>query len=190
MGNPMSDAVKRHLLRCASCREFAGLAEDNGRRLTRDAGFLLESVDPLLAKKVQASLGAAQLESPATRPEASLRLPGTLTQKSGNWGIDNQVPILGRSPRVRRFRIRPVLTAAVALVVVGASVLWVVRSRPQPMPELKLTAPFQIEQPEAYLVAALEKVGSTYDEEIRRWKVTFDGAARKLEAAFDMGLGE
>jgi len=163
-GKPLSGTVKRHLLRCASCREFAGIAEETGRRLTRDAEVLIGSVDPSLAKRVQGALGD-QLESPASHPKASWRLrPG--------------------------MRLRPVLAAAAALMVVGASVLWVVRSRPQRMPELKLTAPFQIEQPEAYLVAALEKVGSTYDEEIRRWKVAFDGAAKTLEAAFDIGLGE
>jgi hypothetical protein len=161
-GKPLSGAVKRHLLRCASCREFAGAAEDAGRRLTRDAGVLIGSVDPSLAKRVQASLkdrvGAAALPQGAgLRPRPILRL-------------------------------RPVLTAAVALVVVGASVLYVVRWRPQPTSELRPM--FQIEQPGVYLVAALEKARSPYDEEIRRWKDTIDGAAKTLEGCFDIGLGE
>jgi hypothetical protein len=155
-GKPLSGTVKRHLLRCASCRESAGLAEETGRRLTRDAGVLLESVDRSLAKRVQASLGD-QLESPASHPGASLRL-------------------------------RPILTAAAALVVVGASVLWVVRSRPQRMPAL--TPPFQIEKPGAYLEAAVEKVGFPYEKEIRRWKDAFDSTAKTLKACFDIGLGE
>jgi len=171
-GKPISGTVKRHLLRCASCREFARLAEDTGRRLSRDAGVLVESVDQSLAKRVQASLGD-RVGPPASRPEASLRLPGALTQKSGNWGIDNLVPILA---------------TAAALVVVGASVLWVVRSRPQPMPDL--TPPFQIEQPGTYLVAVVEKVNSPYEKEMRLWRETLDGAAEKLKGCFDIGLGE
>jgi hypothetical protein len=171
-GKPLSGTVKRHLLRCASCREFAGFAEDTGRRLTRDAGVLVGSVDQSLADSVKSSLGH-WVESPTFRPGANLRLPDALTQKSGNWGIDNLVPILA---------------AAATLVVVGASVLWVVRSRPQPMPEL--TPPFQIETPGAYLEAAVEKVGSPYEKEIRRWKEAFDSTAKTLEACFDIGLGE
>jgi len=184
-GKPLSGTVKRHLLRCASCRDFAGAAEDAGRRLTQDAGALIGSVDPSLAERVKASLGDRR-ESPVLHPEASLRLPDALAQKSGNWGIDNQVPIFRGSPRVRLFRIGPVLAAAAAFFVVGASVLWVVRLRPQPTPDL--TPPFQIEQPGVYLTAAMQKVNSPYDEEIRRWKDTLDGAAKTLEACFDIGL--
>jgi len=161
-GKPLSGTVKRHLLRCGSCREFAGAAEDAGRRLTRDAGVLISAVDPSLAKRVQASLG--------DRGEGAV-LP------------------LGAGLRTRPIlRLRPALTAAFALVVVAASVLYVVRSRPRPTPDL--TPPFQIEQPGVYLVAALEKARSPYDEEIRRWRTTLDGAAEKLKGSFDIGLGE
>ncbi len=161
-GKPLSGTVKRHLLRCASCREFAGLAEDAGRRLTRDAGVLIGSVDRSLAGRVRASLGE-ESESPASQPGAGLRLrPG--------------------------FRLRPVLAAAAALVVVGAGVLWIVRSRPQSATEL--APPFQIEQPEVYLLAAVEKVNSRYEKEMRLWKETFDSTAKTLEACFDIGLGE
>jgi hypothetical protein len=155
-GKPLSGSVKRHLLRCSSCREFSRLAEDTGRRLTRDAGVLLGSVDPKLAKRVQASLGD-RIES---------------TESLSGHGV----------------RLRPILAAAAALVVVGASVLWVVRSRPQRMPAL--TPPYQIEQPRSYLVAALEKVRSPYEKEIRLWKDTFDSTAETLKACFDIGLGE
>jgi hypothetical protein len=167
-GKPMSEAVKRHLLRCASCREFAAFAEDAGRRLTREAEVLLGSVDGALAERVQASLGK-ELEAPASAPEVRLR---------GKPG-----------PRLSPgFRLRPVLAAAAALVVVGAGVLWVVRSRPQPMP--KLRPPFQIEKPGAYLVAAVEKARSPYEKEMRLWKEALDGAAKRLEDCFNIGLGE
>lgn len=155
-GKPMSDAVKRHLLRCASCREFAGFAEDTGRRLTRDAGVLLGSVDPSLGKRVQASLGDLGEAAPS-HAGATLRL-------------------------------RPILAAVAALFIVGAGVLWLVRSRPQPTPEL--APPFQIEKPGFYLEAAVEKARSPYEKEMRLWKETFDGAAKTLEACFDIGLGE
>jgi hypothetical protein len=167
-GKPMSDAVKRHLLRCASCREFAGLAEETGRRLTRDAGVLMGSIDQALAGRVKASL-RDQVEAPASAPELSRR----------------------RKPRRRpgsSFRLKPILAAAAALVVVGASVLWVVRSRPQPMPEL--TPPFQIEEPGAYLVAAAKTVNSPYEKEMWLWKEALDGAAKRLEDCFNIGLGK
>ena len=84
-------------------------------------------------------------------------------------------------------RLRPVLTAAVALVIVGASVLYVVRSRPQPMSGL--TPSFQIENPGTYLVAAVQKVNSPYEKEMQLWKETLGSAAKTIQASFDIGLG-
>lgn len=170
-GKPLSGTVRRHLLQCASCREFARLAEDAGRRLTLDADALVESFDQSLAKTVQASLGD-RFESPTSRPEMNPRPADAPTKKSGNWGIDNLVPIL----------------AAAALVVVGASVLWVVRTGPRHAPDLM--PPFRLEKPGPYLVAAVEKVNSPYEEEMRLWKETLGGAAEQLKAVFDIRLGE
>jgi hypothetical protein len=167
-GKPMSNAVRRHLLRCASCREFAAVAEETGLRLTRDAGVLLGAGDEALAERAKASL----------RGQAGAPIIDTAVKSE-------RKPDLRLGPG---FRLKPILTAAAALVIVGASVLWVVRSRPQPMPEL--TPPFPIEKPGTYLVAAVEKVNSPYEKEMRLWKETLGGAARKLEAAFDIGLGE
>ena len=160
-GKPLSEGVKRHLLRCAGCREFAGLAEETGRQLAREAEAMLGPGDQALADKVRASLGK-EVESPASARGAAMR-PGPV------------------------FRLRPVLTAAVALVVVGAGVLYVVTSRPQ-QASPGLTPPFQIEQPGKYLVAAVERVNSPYEQEIRLWRETLDGAARKIESALDIGL--
>jgi hypothetical protein len=171
-GKPLSGTVRRHLLQCVSCREFARLAEDTGRRLTRDADALVESFDQSLAKTVQASLGD-RAESPTSRPEVNRRPPDAPTKKSGNWGIDNLVPILA---------------AAAAVVVVGASVLWVVGTGPRHAPDLM--PPFRLEKPGPYLVAAVEKVNSPYEKEMRLWKETLDGAAEQLKAVFDIRLGE
>jgi hypothetical protein len=170
----MSEAVKRHLLRCAGCREFAGLAEETGRQLAREAEAMLGLGDPALAERVKALL--------RDEPEPSA-IPQGVSRGSANWGIDNQVP----SFRGPVFRLRPVLTATVALVVVGAGVLYVVTSRPQ-QASPGLTPPFQIEQPGKYLVAAVERVNSPYEQEIRLWRETLDGAARKIESALDIGL--
>jgi hypothetical protein len=167
-GKPLSGTVKRHLLRCASCREFAGVAEDAGRRLTRDAKELIGFGDQALAERVKASL-RDQIEARISAPESRSR----------------------RKPDFRLgpgFSLKPILAAVAALLVVGAGVLWVVKSRPQPMAEL--TPPFRIENPGTYLVAALEKVNSPYEKEMRLWRQTIDGAAKTLEAAFDLGLGE
>lgn len=161
-GKPMPDAVKRHLLRCDSCREFAAAAEDVGRRLSRDAEILTGPGDRALADRIKASLGD-RIEAPESRPVVSFRPKPTL-------------------------RLRPVLTAAVALIIVGASVLYVVTSRPRPTPDF--APPFQIEKPGVYLVAAVQKVNSPYEKEMQLWKETLGSAAKTIEASFDIGLGE
>jgi hypothetical protein len=170
-GKPMSDAVKRHLLRCASCREFAAAAEDVGRRLSRDAGVLMAASDQAFAESIKASLGSAQLQGdPRVSP--------------GRAAVEPKP----RSRRKTGFRPSPILATAAALVVVGAGVLWVSKSRPKTAPDL--TPPFQIEQPGKYLVAAAERVNSPYAKEMRLWKETLGGAAEKLKQSFDLGLGE
>lgn len=161
-GQPMSGAVKRHLLRCASCREFAGLAEAMGRRLSQEAEILNGSDCRALAARIKSSLGD-RVEAPESRPATGLRHRPTL-------------------------RLRPVLTAAAALAVVGAGVLYVIRSGPSPTPDLNSSS--QIGTPGAYLVAAIQKVNSPYEKEMQLWKQMLDGAAERLKAAFDVGLQE
>jgi hypothetical protein len=92
-------------------------------------------------------------------------------------------------PRSKQsFRLKPILAAGASLIVVGLSVIWVVRSRPQGMPEL--TPPFQLERPGAYLETAVTEASSPYEKEIRQWKEVFNSTAKTLEACLDIHLGE
>ncbi len=184
-GKPVPDAVKRHLLRCASCREFAAAAEDMGRELSREAGVLIDSPNPALEECVKASLretapspGDADMR---VRSMRSLRFAWDDASSSGPGSAPGARPRPG-------FRLSPILAAAAALLVIGAGVLYMVRSRPQAVPE---PAPaFRIEQPGKYLVAAVQKVNSPYEKEMQLWKQTLDSAAEKLKQSFDLGLGE
>ncbi len=191
-GKPMSSAVKGHLLRCASCREFAGIAEETGRRLTREAGVLIGSGDQALAERVKASPGnrleaanSARWVDLSAKPMRSLRFPRVDKSGRDDSGLDEFAP--GPRPGLR-FRLKPMLAAAAAWIVIGAGVFWLARSRPQPTSGL--TPPLAIEKPSVYLAAAIEKVNSPYDQEMRLWKQTLDGAAERIRAAFDIGLGE
>jgi len=169
---PLPGTLKRHLLRCAECREFAADAADMGRRLAQDAGDMIASGDRALAEGIKARLREPVSTSVSGR--AVDRNPGE-TMESG--------------PRISTFRFRPILASAGALVVV-AGVLFLARQRPQPGPASDLAATFKIEEPGKYLVAAMERVNSPYETEMQLWKQTLDGAAKKLESAFDIGLGE
>ncbi len=170
-GKPVPDAVKRHLLRCVSCREFAAAAEEMGQRLSRDAGVLTAAGGQALSERIKASLGSAQV-------------PGD-SRVSPGWAGDDLKP---RSRPKTGFRLSPVLATAAALVVVGAGVLWVSTSRPRPTPDLAPS--FQIEKPGTYLIAAVQKVNSPYEKEMQLWKETLGSAARTIEASFDIGLGQ
>ena len=160
-GQPVSAGVKRHLLRCASCRRFAAEVEDLGRRLNRDSEALVGFTDPVLAERISASLAPPDRARIVGEPGSRRRI---------------------------RFRLSPALAAAAALLAAGAAVLWLARSRPAPTPG---PAPaVKIEQPGKYLVAAVERVNSPYEKEMRLWRETLDGVAGRLRAAFDIGLGE
>lgn len=168
---PMSGAVNRHLLRCAGCREFAADLDDLGRRLAQDTGIMIASGDQALAERIKARLGEPA-DMPVSRRVADRNSGGARESY----------------PRISAFRLRPILAVAAAWVVIGASVIWMVKSRPRNVSGVM--PPFQIEQPGKYLVAAMERVNSPYEQEMQLWKQTLDGAARKLESAFDIGLGE
>jgi predicted anti-sigma-YlaC factor YlaD len=157
-GEPLGSLTKLHLVHCEACREFSRLAEEMGLRLTDDATSLLGDERPGLGERVRRALDA-QGEAPS--------------------------PLL---PRPKRFRLSPVLAAAVALAVVGASLIWMVRSRPARMPRLEPL--FRLETQRAYLVSALQRAESPYQEEIQELKKTLKSTADYLAARFDIGLGE
>ena len=156
-GKPLARRTKRHLAGCETCREFSRLGEEVGRRLTDDAASLLRDVRPGLGEKVRRAIGEPGLAS------ASSFL------------------------RPKRFRLSPVPAAAVAVAVVGVSLIWMVRSRPARMPQLDPL--FRLETQRAYLVSALQRAESPYQEEILELKKTLKSTADYLAARFDIGLG-
>jgi hypothetical protein len=156
-GKPLASLTKQHLVRCETCREFYRLGDEMARRLTDDAASLLTDARPELGERVRRAVDEPGLAS----------------------------TIYVSHPK--RFRLSPVLAAAVALAVVGVSLIWMVRSRPARMPQLDPL--FRLEAQRAYLVSALQKAESPYQEEILELKKTLKSTADYLVARFDIGLG-
>ena len=71
-GKPPAGLTKRHLDRCASCREFSRLSGDLEKRLATDAAALIEGADSSLAGRVMPTAavgGPVESLSPApSRP--------------------------------------------------------------------------------------------------------------------------
>lgn len=156
-GKPLARRTERHLAGCETCREFSRLGEEMGRRLTDDAASLLRDARPGLGEKVRRAIGEPGLASG----------PSLLPPK--------------------RFRLSPVLAAAVALAVVGVSLIWMLRARPARMPQLDPL--FKLDGPRAFLESALQKAESPYQQEIQELKKTLKSTADYLAARFDIGLG-
>ena len=96
----------------------------------------------------------------------------------------------GKAPsfsRPKRLQLRPVLAAAFAIAIVGVSIIWMVRSRPSRMPQLDPL--FRLKTQRAYLMSALQKAESPYQQEILELKKTLKSTADYLAARFDIGLG-
>jgi hypothetical protein len=156
-GKPLSHLTKRHLVGCETCREFSRLGDEMGRRLTWDAASLTKNARPGLGEKVRRAI---DVQGKASAP--SLLRP-------------------------KRLWLRPVLAAALALAIVGVSLIWMVRSRPSRMPQLDPL--FRLETQRASLMSALQKAESPYQQEILELKKTLKSTADYLAARFDIGLG-
>jgi hypothetical protein len=158
-GKPLSAAVKSHAGRCGSCHEFLRLSEKLQQRLTEDAASLFASGVPEdIGKRVLSSLP----------PEAP-----------------------GRSPdlqKLRRLRLRPVLVAAGALLIISIGTFWIVTSRSNKMPSLDSL--FAFDSPRAELQKALLKAESPYEKEIQELRRALSSAAAYLQARFDIGLAD
>jgi hypothetical protein len=155
---PLARRTKRHLAGCETCREFSRLGEEMGRRLTDDAASLLGDARPGLGDKVRRAI-----QEPGLASGPSLLPP-------------------------KRLWLRPVLAAALTLVVIGVSLIWMVRSRPTGMPQLDPL--LKLKAPRAYLQIALQRAESPYQQEIQELKKTLKSTADYLAARFDIGLGE
>ncbi len=159
-GGPPAGLTRRHLEKCASCREFSRVSRDLEKRLAADAAALLESADTTLARRMMPSATAG-------RPVESL----------------SPAP-----SRPRFIRLRPVWAAAASLaIVVGISLLWTVTQRSAKMPPLEPL--FKFDAPRAYLENALLKAESPYQEEIRELKQAAESTADYLLSRLDVKLG-
>jgi hypothetical protein len=157
-GKPLAGLTKRHLRGCVSCREFAESCEKMGRQLSEDVAVLIGGADASLGDRVRSALGER---------------------------IRAEVPAPSR-PNIARWR--PILAAAVSLVVVGVSVIWLVTTRPRQMP--RLDPLFGFESPQVYLQNALQKAESPYQEEIAELEKAFKSTADFLRARLDISLGD
>jgi hypothetical protein len=157
-GEPLSRLTKRHLGRCHNCRESYRLGDWMARRLTDDAGSLLKDARPGLGERARRLVSTEGL--------AALPSPS----------------------RTKRLWPRPVLAAAVLLTVVGASFIWLARSRPAGMPPLDPL--IRLGAPSSYLQSALQRAESPYQEEITGLKKTLESTADYLAARFETGLGD
>ncbi len=158
-GRPLAGRTQRHLRSCVSCHEFAEGCEEMGRRLREDAAALIGG-----------AAGASQGE----------RVRSALGER-----IRAEAPVPAR-PNIARWR--PMLAAAVSLIVVGISVVWLVTSRPRQMP--RLDPLFSFGSPTVYLENAAQRAESPYQEEIAELEKALKSTADFLRARFDIGLGD
>jgi hypothetical protein len=156
-GKPLSGRTRRHLAGCAACREFYRLGEEMEHRLTDDAASLLSNPRPQLAERVRRAIG-----------------------ESGTTSVHTP-------PRLASRALKPAFAATVVLAVIGASLFWLVRSRPSGMPPLNPL--LKIEGRRADFVSAMERAESPYHQEIQELKKTFQSTADYLAACFNIKLG-
>jgi hypothetical protein len=90
--------------------------------------------------------------------------------------------------RPRPIRLKPALTAAGLLGVVGITLIWVLTPRPAGIPPLDPL--FDLARPQVHLANAAIKAESPLQEEILEWKQAFISAADYLKAKLDIKLGE
>jgi hypothetical protein len=159
-GKPPAGWTRRHLEKCASCREFSRVSRDLEKRLAADAPVLIGSADATLAGRVIPKVAAAG-------PNDSLS------------------PAQGRTSP---YRLRPAWAAAASLVVVvGISLIWVVTSHPAKIPPLDPL--FKLDGPRAYIESALQKAEAPYQEEVLELKKTLESTADYLVGRLDVNLG-
>jgi hypothetical protein len=159
-GRPPAGLTRRHLEKCASCREFFRISGDLEKRLASDAVSLTGSADAALARRMM--------------PSATAGTP-----------VESLTPA---PSRLRFFRLRPVWAAAASLAVVaGISLLWTVTQRSAKMPPLDPL--FNLDAPRAYLENALQKADSPYQKEIQELKQAIESTADYLVSRLDVNLG-
>jgi hypothetical protein len=152
--------TRRHLEKCASCREFSQQSQDLEKRLAADASVLLGAADPSLAERMKSIVAAG-------------------------GPIESISPVPSR-PKVTR--LRPVWAAAASLaVVIGVSLIWTVTSRPAKMPPLDPL--FKLDGPRAYIESALQKAEAPYQKEVLELKQALESTADYLVSRLDVNLG-
>lgn len=159
-GRPPAGLTKRHVERCASCREFNRVGRELEKRLAAEAAALIGSTDPSLAGRV----------TPAAMEAQSFR-PGPPSQG-----------------RPRFLGLRPAWAAAASLaIVVGISLIWTVTSPPAKMPPLDPL--LKLDGPRAFLESALERAESPYEEEVLELRQAIESTADYLLSRLDINLG-
>ena len=157
---PPAKLTRRHLERCAACREFSRINRDLEKRLAADAAALTAASDPSLAGRLISTVAAA-----------------------GHTDSLSPAP-----SRPTLFRLRPAWAAAASLAaVVGVCFIWIVSSPPAKMPPLEPL--FRLEGSQAYLESALQKAESPYQEEIQELRQTIETTADYLLSRLDVRLG-
>jgi hypothetical protein len=152
--------TRRHLEKCASCREFSRVSRDLGKRLADDAAALIDSADASLTGRVISTVAAA--------------------------GHDDSLSPAQSRPRF--FHLRPVWAAAASLaLVVGISLIWVLTSHPAKMPPLDPL--FKLDGPRAYIESALQKAEAPYQKEVLELKQALESTADYLVSRLDVNLG-
>jgi hypothetical protein len=156
-GKPLSRLTKRHLDGCESCRGFSRLSREMERRLTEEAASFLGDPTPEIGEKVRQSIAGL-----------------------------GPVPSAHRT-RPRFLSLRPALAAALLLVAVGVSIIWIARPQPAGMP--RIDPLLDLKTGRADLLSAMEKAESPYQKEIQGLKRTLQSTAGYLAARFDINLG-
>jgi hypothetical protein len=161
-GKSISGNVQKHLSKCDSCREFAELCTSLKPTFTKDKQAILRDFDDSLNKRIMASIPdkSEHTPEPGHRVRASKR-------------------------SVRRPVLIPSIAAALAVLVISISILFILpRSRQAPSLG-QISALISAASPEE----VLSKVESPLEKEYTELKRAFESTSKYLISSLDFRIG-
>jgi hypothetical protein len=163
-GKPTSSKVQRHMTKCDSCREYAELCTSLKPKFTQDKQAILEEFDESLNKKIMS--GIPEHIDPGSEPSRRIH---------------------ARKFSFRRPALIPSLAAALTVLVISISIIFLTLPRAKQRPTLgQISTLFSAASPED----VLSKVESPLEKEYAELKRTFESTSKYLISSFDFRLGQ
>jgi hypothetical protein len=163
-GKPVSSNVKRHMVKCDSCREYAEFCSSLKPKFIQDKQYTLEDFDQGMNEKIMAAI-----------PEKAEMVSET-----------------GKKPRLhlwpsRRPALIPSLAAAVFVLVIVIGLLFFILPRPKQTPPIgQISTLISAASPGD----VLSKVESPLEKEYTELKRAFESTSKYLISSLDLRIGQ